>query len=48
MTGDCEVQAALAAMLRWGWKPGEFLSLSLGERAFVVAGLEVERDRRFQ
>jgi hypothetical protein len=33
-------------MLRWGWKPSDFLLMGEGERAFVVAGLELEGQKR--
>jgi len=36
------VCAALTALLRWGWKPGDFARLSAAERAFVIAGLQKE------
>ena len=40
--GDWEVCAALTALLRWGWKPSDFVRLSAPERAFVIAGLQKE------
>ena len=42
------MQAALAALLRWGWRPSDFVRLSAGEMAFVVAGLEWEQEKRAQ
>lgn len=33
-------------MLRWGWRPGEFLAFEPRERAFVIAGLMLEKDMR--
>ncbi|MBQ3180899.1 MAG: hypothetical protein IJB55_06075 [Firmicutes bacterium] len=38
--------AAWAALLRWGWRPREFLALERRERAFVIAGLALEREYR--
>lgn len=42
------MQAALAALLRWGWRPSDFVRLTAGELAFVVAGLEWEQEKRAQ
>ncbi len=42
------MQAALAALLRWGWRPSDFVRLTAGELAFVVAGLEWEHEKRAQ
>lgn len=44
MTGDNEAVAAWAAMLRWGWRPQDFLTLCDRERAFVIAGLMLEKE----
>ena len=38
----------MAALLRWGWRPSDFVRLSAGELAFVVAGLEWEQEKREQ
>ncbi len=31
-------------MLRWGWRPAEFLQLPEAEKALVIAGLQWEVD----
>ena len=42
--GDWEAAAAVVAMLRWGWRPAEFLQLPEAEKALVIAGLQWEVD----
>ena len=34
----------MVAMLRWGWRPAEFLQLPEAEKALVIAGLQWQVD----
>lgn len=41
MDGDPEANFAHFCLQKFGWEPSKFLDLSVQERAFVIASIEV-------